>query len=552
MSITQRKQRFMWDPLLHRAFVAATFDLGVKEASPKTLMDGMRALLEEGMPVELDDGQVYAGAHASLDGFGATGGPLYTAGLTTTPHGGLQHPTPPLQSIPPSVESLAVPGRTDLPGEMTTEHVKSHLQKFRANSKLSRDAFLRDYSRSLKEAKARAAHEEARTGRVEIPPGFSTYPVSMPAHLQASPAPVYRPDGSLLFPPPVDPQFAAKVARAAKRKGSAARARALEAKARAPKRGRSTSPPPTHEWPSGAPNADDVQLDLPVVGDCLPALEFTSSAVASLTGEGGKLLRECIVDSPQEGDSPREVDVGKLLDVLRSALSPPEGREGGPSLLDAARAVEQFLSLLHDAQSSQTEVESPVCVRVRVGDVRRSMCRVGMDTTSLDWALLPPGASGPVGPHHWRDPQWGAVQEGPEEDAAPAPPAPVPAPPAVLPPPTVASSIDSIEQLIAAKIDPRLLSPELATIVRRIETRQMAHRLMIEMQGTQAKKYSVAPPWTEMEQLPASGESAPKRARFNSAAAASVADSMDIHEASSRAEAFDHDSLFGFLADDSL
>jgi hypothetical protein len=144
------------------------------------------------------------------------------------------------------------------------------------------------------------------------------------------------------------------------------------------------------------------------------------------------------------------------------------------------------------------------------------------------------------------------VQEGPEEDAAPAPPAPVPAPPAVLPPPTVASSIDSIEQLIAAKIDPRLLSPELATIVRRIETRQMAHRLMIEMQGTQAKKYSVAPPWTEMEQLPASGESAPKRARFNSAAAASVADSMDIHEASSRAEAFDHDSLFGFLADDSL
>lgn len=83
------------------------------------------------------------------------------------------------------------------PSHMTSDHIKSHLQKYRANYGRSRDAFLLEYERALREARARAREIEVRTGVTPFPPGFSTFPLQMPAHLQSGAPPPHNASGEL-------------------------------------------------------------------------------------------------------------------------------------------------------------------------------------------------------------------------------------------------------------------------------------------------------------------------------------------------------------------
>ncbi|CAE7573446.1 MYBC1, partial [Symbiodinium sp. KB8] len=100
-SAPKRRKRFLWTDDLHRMFVAAIFDHGLKACTPKLLFELMG----------------------------------------------------------------------DTPAGMTSDHIKSHLQKFRANSKISREEFLADYARALREAQAKA--DEAV---VRAPPPHATKP----------------------------------------------------------------------------------------------------------------------------------------------------------------------------------------------------------------------------------------------------------------------------------------------------------------------------------------------------------------------------------------
>ena len=100
-----KRKRFLWTEELHTGFIAALFDYGVRNATPKTLFDLM-------------------------------------------------------QPCDPS---------------MTSDHIKSHLQKYRANSKAGRDMFLEEYKLALEDAVRRADMEEARTGVPPFPVQFSTY-----------------------------------------------------------------------------------------------------------------------------------------------------------------------------------------------------------------------------------------------------------------------------------------------------------------------------------------------------------------------------------------
>lgn len=78
--------------------------------------------------------------------------------------------------------------------DITTDHIKSHLQKYRANSKTSRAEFLADYDRAMLEAHAKAEVALAE-GRAAFPPQYSTYPITMPPDRQhANPLP---PDSAL-------------------------------------------------------------------------------------------------------------------------------------------------------------------------------------------------------------------------------------------------------------------------------------------------------------------------------------------------------------------
>ncbi len=72
-----------------------------------------------------------------------------------------------------------------VPDNMTSDHIKSHLQKYRANSKSSRDEFMADYDRALQEATSKAQAAEA-AGQAVFPPGFSTFPFSMPPPAQTA------------------------------------------------------------------------------------------------------------------------------------------------------------------------------------------------------------------------------------------------------------------------------------------------------------------------------------------------------------------------------
>ena len=83
------------------------------------------------------------------------------------------------------------------PAHMTSDHIKSHLQKYRANYGRSRDAFLLEYERALRESRARAREIEARTGVTPFPPGFSTFPVQMPPHLQSGEQPPHDMNGDI-------------------------------------------------------------------------------------------------------------------------------------------------------------------------------------------------------------------------------------------------------------------------------------------------------------------------------------------------------------------
>lgn len=78
--------------------------------------------------------------------------------------------------------------------DITTDHIKSHLQKYRANSKTSRAEFLSDYDRAMLEAHAKAEFAMSE-GKAAFPPQYSTYPIAMPpARQYANPLP---PDSAL-------------------------------------------------------------------------------------------------------------------------------------------------------------------------------------------------------------------------------------------------------------------------------------------------------------------------------------------------------------------
>lgn len=77
-------------------------------------------------------------------------------------------------------------------GDMTTDHIKSHLQKYRNNSGASRNLFLAGYAAARREADARAAAQTA-AGGTAFPTQFSTYPGAPPAQFTA--------DGAFVPPP---------------------------------------------------------------------------------------------------------------------------------------------------------------------------------------------------------------------------------------------------------------------------------------------------------------------------------------------------------------
>jgi len=104
-------RRFLWTEDLHRRFVVAIFDYGVKSATPKTLFELMQPA----------------------------------------------------------------------PEGMSSDNIKSHLQKFRNNSRAGREAFMREFERTQADAEAQAEDFLARTGQQPFPVHFSTYPLSVPA-----------------------------------------------------------------------------------------------------------------------------------------------------------------------------------------------------------------------------------------------------------------------------------------------------------------------------------------------------------------------------------
>lgn len=332
-----RKVRFMWTPVLHRRFIAAMFDIGIKNATPKSLFDNM-----EPQPVG-----------------------------------------------------------------MTSEHIKSHLQKFRANLGRSREAFLADYERALREATAKAKALEARTGEPVYPPGFSTFPVAMPAHMQAEVAPVHRSDGSLVFPPvPVAarapaPRKTAK-GRAGKR-GRSGRAAADagsdsddEAGGRAdaavpsgavalPLTAASPGIPKRRTgWPGDAPSGEQVMVRL-----ALP----TASLEAALH-------RAAITRESSSSSSKRPRQAGDASALPTSA----DADEGEPSSV-----------------IDHTSLSGPcVTILVTAKVLADALKLAGLDTSSIFIPTLPPGAVGPVGPSRWVDPLMQVIPPSPVLEASAA------------------------------------------------------------------------------------------------------------------------------------
>jgi hypothetical protein len=126
------RKRFLWTEALHARFVAAIFDIGTRLCSPSSLFDAMR----EG-----------AGGAAEGGDEGGGGGR----------GGGRRH------------EEEVICG-------LTSDHVKSHLQKFRKNAVAGRAQFLCDFARSQQLAEARAAATLESSG-VAVPWQYSTYPL---------------------------------------------------------------------------------------------------------------------------------------------------------------------------------------------------------------------------------------------------------------------------------------------------------------------------------------------------------------------------------------
>ncbi|KAA0172601.1 hypothetical protein FNF27_05954 [Cafeteria roenbergensis] len=395
-----KKRRFLWDHELHRAFIAAVFDIGVRQATPKSLFEAMRAILVQGMPVELDDGQPIPGGSAGLAGYGGRDGPLHSAGMVKAAHGGAKRQaaadagggaagrgSSASGGAPAAVQSMAVLRHDGCPDNMTSEHIKSHLQKFRANVRKSRDAFLQDYARAMREARARASEEEAKTGAVANPPGFSTFPMAMPVHMQPERPPMHRPDGSLLYPPAMDAQVAARLLKASKRRGGAARAKAEAALAaaaaqeptlplRRSKRSRSDASlkgpgagalSKPSMWPGGAPTAAEVEVDVPLcstVDEAPGLLAFPAACLDDLAGAGagGSVFRG--VCQPDAVDaSAVSLDAGALAARLLDALdgqgietpdqpSEPQASSGGAVSLPTVPA--SLEGLIKTMQKRQT------------------------------------------------------------------------------------------------------------------------------------------------------------------------------------------------------
>lgn len=600
-----KKRRFLWDHELHRAFIAAVFDIGVRQATPKSLFEAMRSIIVQGMPAELDDGQLIPGGSAGLAGYGGRDGPLHSTGMVKAVHGGAKRQAAtgaaggdtgtgavagggpsPSEGVPSSVESMAVLRHDGCPDNMTSEHIKSHLQKFRANVRKSRDAFLQDYSRAMREARARASEEEAKTGAVANPPGFSTFPMSMPVHMQPEHPPMHRPDGSLLYPPAMDAQAAARLVKASKRRGGAARAKAEAALAaaaateaapavRRSKRSRSDaslkaqvagSPSKPSLWPGGVLSAAEVEVDVPLcsASDEAPGLlAFPAASLDELAGSatGSTVFRSACRPDPVDA-SAVSLDAGalamRLLDALDSqgvempsslrAMLPaaqetergaakrprlaahtedpavaPAAAASGP-LAEAAAAALRALLLLSQAQSPRVE-SAPVAAvaRMSLGQLAPALVTAGLDTTSLMWPLLGPGAVGPLGPQHWKDPLWAAVSPEAEEAEAEAQAAagPAGAPAASLPPPTVRLQVSSAagkstlaatgesngagrspwapaqpavpQPCAAGAVSLPTVPASLEGLIKTMQKRQTVHRTMQLQQADHARKYSAHP-----------------------------------------------------------
>ena len=92
-----------------------------------------------------------------------------------------------LQSATPkSLISLMNPR----PDDITTDHIKSHLQKFRINLKISRDMFLRDYQAARAETDARFAEMAKRkeNGMSSLSAQFGHYPLTFQSASRAADA----------------------------------------------------------------------------------------------------------------------------------------------------------------------------------------------------------------------------------------------------------------------------------------------------------------------------------------------------------------------------
>jgi SHAQKYF class myb-like DNA-binding protein len=115
MNNVKVRRRFLWTEDLHRIFIMSIFEHGLKTATPTILYDRMLSFLSN-VP-ELD---------------------------------------PPL----------------------TSDHIKSHLQKYRINSRVGLELFLREYLTSLNLSKERADAVAEKTGTPPIPYLFSSYPLA--------------------------------------------------------------------------------------------------------------------------------------------------------------------------------------------------------------------------------------------------------------------------------------------------------------------------------------------------------------------------------------
>ena len=145
-----------------------------------SVMKGQQIMSEAPQEVDMDaDGKQISGASKQKKRFLWTDSlhQLFVAAIFDL---GLQSATP------KSLISLMNPR----PDDITTDHIKSHLQKFRINLKISRDMFLRDYQAARAETDARFAEMVKRkeNGMSSLSAQFGHYPLTFQSASRAADA----------------------------------------------------------------------------------------------------------------------------------------------------------------------------------------------------------------------------------------------------------------------------------------------------------------------------------------------------------------------------